>query len=70
MSSAESEFGLRRVKGWKCAGGDIGVWSHRSNTLQCDMSFSIFLPSSVSSLHRAPVRMRQRRAIIVCRHAA
>ena len=35
-----------KIKSWKCEGGEQAVYRHSSKTLECEMEYSIFLPSS------------------------
>lgn len=35
---------MKQIESHKCFGGILSVWEHKSQTLKCDMRFSVFLP--------------------------
>ncbi len=35
---------MKKIENHKCHGGDLSVWEHESEALQCTMRFSTFLP--------------------------
>tara|TARA_B100000686_G_C16799104_1_gene984575 strand:+ start:3703 stop:4539 length:837 start_codon:yes stop_codon:yes gene_type:complete len=39
---------MKKISENKCFGGSVQVWEHASRALNCDMKFSIFLPSQAA----------------------
>ncbi|MEJ2534938.1 MAG: alpha/beta hydrolase-fold protein, partial [Gammaproteobacteria bacterium] len=43
---------MEQIAGWKSFGGEVRRYRHRSDTLDCDMVFGVFLPPQAA---RGPV---------------
>lgn len=46
---------LEKLGGNRCFDGEQQRWKHHSDTLGCDMTFSVYLPPQVSDSNRLPV---------------